>query len=299
MNASPRSLPTAPWVSLTLAALFWGGNAVAAGMAVGEISPMLLTFLRWLGAALLMLALFGQETAAELPNFKGHWLKTAALGASGFALWNGFLYTAAVYGASPINIGLMQGAMPMMVIVGAAIFFREWIGPVGALGIAITCGGVMVVTSGGSADRLLSSGVASGDAIMLFGCVLYAAYTLGLRTRPAIPATPYVTIMFCFAVLTAAPLAIGEAMLGNMIFPSAKGWAITAFNALIPSALAQIFFLHGVDMMGPGRAGAFLNLIPIFAVILSVLVLGLVFEPFHALAMALVLGGLWLSQHPK
>jgi len=38
-----------PYFLLTLTMLMWGGNAVASRLAVGEVSPLTFTFLRWLG----------------------------------------------------------------------------------------------------------------------------------------------------------------------------------------------------------------------------------------------------------
>ncbi|MEO1613051.1 MAG: EamA family transporter, partial [Pseudomonadota bacterium] len=63
-----------------------------------------------------------------------------------------------------------------------------------------------------------------------------------------------------------------------------------------PSCLAQLFFLRGVDLIGPARAGVYINLVPIFAAILAVIILGEVFAAYHGLALALVLGGIWLAQ---
>ncbi|MET0192627.1 MAG: EamA family transporter, partial [Hyphomicrobiaceae bacterium] len=36
-----------PYVLLVFTMLIWGANAVAARLAVGEVSPMFVTFLRW------------------------------------------------------------------------------------------------------------------------------------------------------------------------------------------------------------------------------------------------------------
>ena len=51
-----------------------------------------------------------------------------------------------------------------------------------------------------------------------------------------------------------------------------------------------------MDLIGPARAGVYINLVPIFAAILAVIVLGEVFALYHGLALALVLGGIWLAQ---
>jgi drug/metabolite transporter (DMT)-like permease len=57
--------------------------------------------------------------------------------------------------------------------------------------------------------------------------------------------------------------------------------------------------MRGVDLMGPARAGVFLNLVPVFSAGLAVLLLGEPFEPFHAIALVLVIGGIWLAQSTR
>ena len=77
------------------------------------------------------------------------------------------------------------------------------------------------------------------------------------------------------------------------------GWAIIAFVVAGPSFLSQIFFMRGVELVGPGRAGVFVNLVPVFAAGLSVLILGEHFAVYHGLALGLVLGGIALSERGK
>ena len=55
----------------------------------------------------------------------------------------------------------------------------------------------------------------------------------------------------------------------------------------------------GVGIIGPGRAGVFVNLVPLFAATLAVVVLNEPFKLFHGLAMVLVLGGIALSEKGK
>ena len=52
-------------------------------------------------------------------------------------------------------------------------------------------------------------------------------------------------------------------------------------------------------MIGPGRAGVFVNLVAVFAAILAVTFLREPFEAFHAVALALVLGGIWIAERGK
>ena len=67
----------------------------------------------------------------------------------------------------------------------------------------------------------------------------------------------------------------------------------------VVSVIAQVFFMRGVELVGPGRAGVFINLIPVFASILAVVLLGESFHLYHGLALALVLGGIFWAEWSK
>jgi drug/metabolite transporter (DMT)-like permease len=57
--------------------------------------------------------------------------------------------------------------------------------------------------------------------------------------------------------------------------------------------------MRGVELIGPARAGLFVNLVPVFGSLLAVVLLGEPFAPYHALGLALVLGGIWLAERKR
>mgnify|MGYP003706451507 CR=1 FL=1 len=73
-------------------------------------------------------------------------------------------------------------------------------------------------------------------------------------------------------------------------------WIVLLYVVLFPSFLAQLFFMRGVQLIGPGRAGVFVNLVPIFASIFSVVLLDEDFQTYHALALVFVLGGIGIAE---
>jgi drug/metabolite transporter (DMT)-like permease len=81
--------------------------------------------------------------------------------------------------------------------------------------------------------------------------------------------------------------------------PTWQGWLVTLYVAIFPSCLAQLLFLRGVDLIGPGRAGVFVNLVPVFSAILAVVLIAEPFALFHAIALALVIGGIWLAERGR
>jgi drug/metabolite transporter (DMT)-like permease len=87
-----------------------------------------------------------------------------------------------------------------------------------------------------------------------------------------------------------------EAALGATILPDARGWALMVYIVAFPSILAQIFYIRGVELIGANRAGLFINMVPIFGTLLSILIVGEAFYPYHAVALMLVLGGIGLAE---
>jgi drug/metabolite transporter (DMT)-like permease len=286
------------YLLLTLTTLCWGANAVFGRLAVGEISPMALVTLRWLGALGLLVVFAHAQVRRDWPAIRERLLFVAAMGAIGFTVFNTMFYIAAHW-TTAVNIGIIQGAVPVFVLIGAFAAYRTRVAGLQVAGVLVTMLGVTIVASGGQLARLASFALNFGDVLMIAACALYAGYTLGLSRRPPVSPLSLFTGMAAAAFVSSLPLALAEAALGRFQWPTPAGWIILGFVTLFPSFLAQISFIQGVTLIGPSRAGVFVNLVPVFASILALLVLKEPFELFHAGALCLVLGGIWLSERGK
>lgn len=102
------------YIFLLVTALLWGGNAVAGKLAVGHISPMLLTMLRWLIAFAVVAAFSGSQVRRDWKVLRAHLPLLAALGGFGFTFFNMALYSALNY-TSAINVTIEQAGMPMVI----------------------------------------------------------------------------------------------------------------------------------------------------------------------------------------
>lgn len=296
---SAETLPQRLWgnayLLLILTTLMWGGNAVASRFAVGEITPMVLTSMRWVFVCAVMPFWFRRELRQAMPVLMENRRKIVLFGVLGFTAFNAMMYLAA-YSTTAINIGILQGAIPIFVLIGALLVYRTPIGGWQALGVAVTIVGVLVTASRGDFAVLASLSFAPGDLWMILACVLYAGYTVGLRSRPAVPGLVFFTAMAIVACIASLPLMAIEIARGIAFFPTPKGWLTLIYVAIFPSLLSQLFFMRAVELIGPGRAGVFVNLVPVFAPVLAVLVLGERLALYHAAALVLVLGGIWIAE---
>jgi drug/metabolite transporter (DMT)-like permease len=296
-NAPPQGAGRAYFL-LTLTTACWGGNAVFGRLAVGEVSPMLLVSLRWFGVVLLLAVFANKYIRRDWPVIRANIKFLFAMGAIGFAGFNSLFYIAA-HSTTAVNIGIIQGAMPALVLIGAFLFYKTPVSRLQKFGVSVTFLGVIVVGIGGDLTRLTELALNRGDLMLLFACVLYSGYTVGLRNRPETSSLGLFTALALAAFLATVPLTLTEIATDQLIWPSADGWIIVGLITLLPSFIAQITFIQGVELIGPGRAGAFINLVPMFSSIFAVSYLGETFEIFHGVALVMVLGGIWLSEKGK
>ena len=106
----------------------------------------------------------------------------------------------------------------------------------------------------------------------------------------------FFTAMAAVAFVTSVPLLGVEIAEGAFVAPTLKGWLALAYAALLPSLIAQIFYMRGVELIGPGRAGVYVNLVPAFGALLAVALLGERFAPYHAVALVLVIVGIGVAE---
>ena len=286
------------YILLLLTCLFWGGNSVAGKLAVGNVSPMLLTALRWGIAFLILLVLGWPRIRKDLPKLRESWVFLLLAGMFGFTVFTVALYGSLVF-TTAVNTSIEQAAIPMVIFVANFVLFRLKVSITQVLGFLISIGGVMVVASHGELSRLLALDVNKGDAIMLVAVLVYGVYSVTLRWKPDVHWQSLMAGLTFSAFITALPFVVIEAAYGAVITPTPMGWAVVAYTATLPSIISQMFFIRGVEMIGSNRAGLFINLVPICGTLLSLVILGEEFHFYHAIALAMALGGIWLAERGR
>lgn len=266
-----------------------------AKLAVGEISPMQLILFRWVAVVIMILPFVWVGIREHWAVIRQNIWYIGAMGALGFSTFNALYYTAAEH-TTGINLGIIQGTMPILVLGGSLILFGTRLVPLQVTGALVTLTGAILVAIQGELQRLLTFQFNVGDLMVFVACVLYAGYTLWLKNRPDIPALVWFSVLAIAAMLAAVPMAITEITFSDVQWPTTRGWVIVALVALFPSFIAQFCFIRGVELIGPERAGVFVNLVPVLAPLAAVAILGETLQWFHIAGLVLVLGGVWLAE---
>jgi drug/metabolite transporter (DMT)-like permease len=290
--------PTRIYIKLVLGALFWGGAYIAGRIATGEMSAIAAALWRYAVATVALLCIsFAADSG--LPRLNGRqWVGVALLGATGVAIFN-LCFMFGLERVTAARASLIMALSPAVTLLGAAWFLREPLTRRNGIGIVVALLGVLVVLSRGHPLTLLNGDIGIGDVVLL-GCpVSWALYTLLgktlLKGLSPIAATTYA------ALTGTAMLAAIAAFTGDLVVPAVswRAWAAIGFVGFFSTTVAFVWFYEGVRSIGPSRTSVFINLVPIFAITLGVLMLGERVDSSIVVGGALIVVGVWLLNRPR
>jgi drug/metabolite transporter (DMT)-like permease len=283
-----------PYLLLTLTMLFWAGNSIAGRGVRDVVPPLALAWLRWTLAALIVLPFAWPHLKRDLPVIRAHWRVLFLLGAIGA----GTFVTIYYYGLTltpATNALIINSGVPILIPLASYALYRDRLTAVQAAGIALSLAGVLTVLSKGDPSALLSLDLNHGDLWILGSMLVWAVYTALLREQPAMHWLSFAWITFFVAsAVNLVPFAL-EHLFVRQIQPTVEALIGIAYVSTLPSIVAQIFFIRGVELIGANRAGAFMNFIPMFGAVLAVLILGETLYLFHLAGFALILAGVTLA----
>lgn len=274
------------------AAVIWGGNAVVTKASAGVIGPAEITFWRWL-AALAIMAPFVLPALLRGRRLRWrHVWRLWVMGALGGGLFSILTYFAALH-TSALNIGLIQGLMPLLALMLAIAVLGQRLTAGAVLGGAVGLAGVAILVSGGQPARLLAQAPNPGDVLMIAAVLCYAAYSVLLKRWP-VPVTPFQSLFVQNTASVAVMLPFWLVLPRHGL--DAGNIGLVLYAGILASIVAPLCWMLGVAAIGPARASMFVNLVPVVAAALAVLLLGEVLTPPLLIGGALTVAGVVLAE---
>ncbi len=252
---------------LILANLFWAGNYVFGKYVVAEMSPLQLTFSRWLLALFL---LFPLAHFIERPNWKRVWQEWKTLfvmGIFGIIGYNFLLYEALQYTTS-MNAALVNSMNPALIFLFSALILKEKVSLSKGLGLVISFLGVLLVLTKGQLLQIFQIDYNLGDLIMLLAILVWTFYSIFGRKLKSIPPISATAVSALFGLVTLLPFVL----VSGIQYPLSKEAVIgVVYIALFPSVGSFIFWNISLRHLDASKAGIYMYLITIFTAILSFL----------------------------
>ena len=287
-----------PYLLLVLTALFWSGNFVVARAVHLDVPPMGLVFWRWFGALIVVLPFAWRHILNDWPVIRRHWGIILALAAIGVASFNTLVYLG-LQTTTALNAVLLQSAIPILIFFFAYVIFRDTVRPIQALGILLSLAGIAAIVARGETATIHELAFNRGDLLVFAAVIMWAIYSVLLRKRPLMHPLSFLTSTIAISVVLLAPLYVWEHLSGRVMHFDHTTVLAVGYVAIFPSVLAYMFYNRGVDLIGANRAGTFIHLMPLFGSIMAILFLGETFRLYHAVGIALILGGLMLAARSR
>jgi len=158
--------------------------------------------------------------------------------------------------------------------------------------------GVVLVLGHGDPLGLFRGHVGAGELLIVGAVMSWAAYTL-IGKRILAGMSPLVATTYA-ALCGTAILAGVAALAGDLALPPPTWpvWVAFLFLGVFGTGVAFVWFYEGVRRLGPARTAVFVNLVPVFAIVLGVLLLGERVDASMIVGGVIVVAGVWLLNRP-
>lgn len=286
------------FIELTLAVLSWGGSFIATKVALRQVSPITVIWLRF-GIGLVILGLgtwirkqFAWPKGKDLAYF-------ALLGFLGIA-FHQWLQSTGLVTAQATTTAWIVSTTPIYMAVLGFLVLKQKLGTLQTLGIGLAAVGVLLVVSNGHPSSLTSGRFGTpGDFLVLISAINWAVFSiLSQRGLKEYPATRMMLYVMAFGWLFSSVLLLTGPGLNELGHLQMDGWLGVGFLGIFCSGLAFIFWYDGLQALPAAQVGAFLYLEPFVTVVVAAIILG---EPLLLASLvggATILLGVWFVNRP-
>lgn len=290
-QTAPLTRKALPIAAIIATVLMWASSFVLIRWSAGELSPGPLALVRLLAGAatLTVLLLWVRRGRITLPTRAALGL-TALFGVLWFALYT-LVFNLAGHYIDAGTIAMVVNLAPLMVGVGAVVFFKESFSPRLFLGMVVSLCGIGLITVSGSTGQLALIGL----GIALIAAFLYAGGMLiqkvALRHTDPLTATWLACAAGTIALLPFLGVTIEE--LQTTATPVILG---AIYMGIGPTALGFWFWGYAMNHFPTGKVAASTLAVPAVVVIMSGLTLGEIPPPLGIIGGAITLTGVAIAQ---
>ena len=292
MNISIRqSMNLTDWLMLIALSVLWGGSFFFVGIAVKELSPFTIVFIR-LSLAALTLWIVILVVRIPIPRTIGAWRALMIMG----ILNNVIPFSLIVWGQSHIESGLasiFNAMTPLFTVLVAGTFLAdERISGMKIAGVLLgLCGAAVMVGSDalmGIGTDVLAQLAVMGAAVSYGFSTVFGRRLKSFALNPIALAAGQVTM----SSLILAPLALIIDRPFSHAMPGLNVWAALIALAVFSTALAYILFFRILTSAGATNVSLVTFLVPVSAIFLGFVFLDERLQLTHVAGMILIAAGL-------
>ena len=289
MNTTPHR----GWLTdfLMLAAI-WGASFMFMRLAALDLGALPTAAMRVAIAALFLLPLLVAK--GHWPVLRQHWRPVFAVGLLNSAIPFA-LYAFAVMHISTGLSAILNATVPLFGALVAWLWLRDRPSLSRTIGLAIGFGGVVLLVGGQASFKPNASGVAPVWAVL--ACLLATTcYAFSASfTKKHLPSMPPLVAATGSQIGATLALALPALWFRPDHMPSVPAWGALLALGVVCTGIAYVVYFRLIERAGPARALTVTFLIPVFAIVYGVILLGEQITPWMLGCGAVVLLGTALS----
>ena len=284
------------YILMIISAIFWAGAFIAGKLSAPFIPAFTLTFLRFSIATVILFFVikakgqgFYKITSKDIPVF----LFTGIVGMFGYHV---LFFTALKY-TSAINSSIIGASNPIITTILCVLFLKDKLNTKRILGITLSFTGVILTITNANLNSLRTLSFNNGDILMLLAVLMWSAYSV-FSKKVAHRYTPltltFYTFLFCTIFII--PFVIYDNPIGLIGHIPYYSYISVLYMAVFPSVIGYLVQQMSIKQIGPSRTSIFINLVPVFSIILSVIILREAPSPIKILTAFLIVCGVYITQ---
>jgi len=284
---------------LNIASLLWGGNVFFGSYLKDYLGPWSIMSVRMVIGSLIFLFLLQQAGQLKGISRLLSWKEALLIAMSGTVAYQAFVYFGLRH-TTAINVGLINSLAPIAVAFAAAFYLKENLGRQHWVAAAVSVIGLVFILSQGNLESLYALSFNKGDMFILGSIFIWAVYSVAAKLAMGKTSPLVVTALgILLATFIVVPLGLYE--VNYLIKPVINTNVIMAviFIGVGPTVLSLLLWNKGVMIIGPARASLFLNMVPIYVIVLSSYLLDETLYSYQIIGMVLIIGGsLYANRQP-
>ena len=275
-----------------IAVLIWSLNITVTRYVAEFISPISISFYRWLIAFVLMSPFVLLSVWKYRTEIRQHAWQFALLGACGMVFYQGLAYSAAHY-TTATNMGIINAFTPIFTIFISIFILKEMPTRYAVIGGILSFLGLLYVMSQGNLQSLMHLAGHWGDLLMILAVFLYAFYGVFLKKwQIQMPLLTSLYVQIAFALLFHLPFVF---VLGLDAINSQNVGSVL-YAGVFPSIVAPLVWMMAVQYIGPNRTSIFMNVMPIGTALIAYFWLNEAWTIYHTIGGVIILLGIALAQ---
>jgi drug/metabolite transporter (DMT)-like permease len=289
IDAAARRRAWLAVAAMLAAVTLWGPSFVATKVALRDLPPLTVAFLRFLVAFCVLYTMWRLSPEATRLDRATHQRLFAGglLGVAGYFI----LENLGVQRTTAGDAALLMAAIPVIALLAEALWLKQPVSLKRGAGIAVSFAGVFLLI--GRAHATGGSNRVAGDLLVVAAAFLWAAYSLRGKTVTQVPKLTVVTYEAIYGTLLLAPFAVAESPQWRPVPPGSA--LAVAYLGVMCSAVTYLLYNYALKTLAASQVTAFLNLVPVAGAAAAALLLGEHLQPAQLLGGAIILAGVAIT----